>query len=649
MSNTRNNIYMIVDFFRGVAKLIRGLIWLSLRTWRFASGAYLDGQARTDAGWWTPGSSVYTRTGRAGWWAHQPRGHRAGYRLGAVLLLALTVYGWQVAPWLVLALYVAALGAGGFYGVRHLIRTRRRRRFDQTVIRPLYDAIRHRVGVDHYPDAQMNRLLVVPMDYQDNPEMRIVLALPSSFGSDNKVQAELGRLVQNKLGAELDGHWSHIGQPYVEWTHKPKPPDKVLPADIMAQIEAAEDDEGVLGLGTRGETISLSLAVETPHLGMAIGTGGGKSSILRGQLAQFLRRGAEVVICDPGGGSLAEFEGVPGVTIVTEIPDMWDIYDRVQTEMERRYAERLRNPNAKFRRLIVVQEEGNDFYLQSRLYWKSIKDKKDPAEPPIYEKKAQLMVKARKVSINLWDVYQNMEARYVGGTVLGPLIRSQYGLKLLARWDVNTWKFLIGTTPVPRSSRHPGRGVAVIGMEPRQCQFALWTPEEARAFALGDRDAASVTSEEIVDRLRQEDHPVTDVTSPPSLRVIRGGAGGNDAGQTDEDIEDDEEIDSDSDEESEETGEGADEETDTESDDEDENEVREGATISAPPRRYTLAQAARENVVPLSAGALRQAKSTAKVKGWYFPAGRTIDGATTYTVRELEKWYANRQRPASGE
>jgi hypothetical protein len=646
MSGIQNTFYFISDLARGIAKLIKGLIWLTLRLWRFGSGGELDGKARTDAGWTTPGSTVYTRTGSASRWSHLPRLHRAGYRWAGVLILVLTWYGMRSVPWLVFALYVVGGLAGATFGVMNAVRTYQRRRFDQTVVRPLYEAIAHRMGAEQYPAAQMSRLLVVPMDYQTNPNTRIVLALPSTFGTDARVQTELGRLVQNKLGVELDGHWSHVGQPYVEWTHRPQPPEAVTAADIMAQIEAAEDGEGVLGLGSRGESIAISLDSETPHVGMSIDTGGGKSSILRGLLAQYRRKGAELIICDPGGGSLPEFEGVPGVTIVTHVADIWNMIDRVQEEMERRYEERMANPAAKFRRLILTLEEGNDLYLQSVMYWEEIKQKGDKAVPPIYAKLAQLMVKARKVRIHVFVPYQYMEAKYVGGATYGPLIRSQFGMKILARYSVNVWKFLVGTTPVPRASRHPGRGVVVIGMDIRQCQFAWWTPEEARQFALGDEDASSVTSEEIIDRLRQEDPTVTDVTGRPSLYVVNGGRDDNDAGQADDDEDEGEEFDQ-------ETAEEKDEESASESgdeaDDDEKDEVREGATIPAPPRRYTLAHAARERIVPLSAGALRQAKSTAKTKGWYFPAGRTTDGTTTYTARELQRWYENRQRPASGQ
>lgn len=641
--------YAITDVIREAVRFARWVIRMIVRLWRFVSGAPLDGMARTDAGWTERGTAVFTRTGRASWWDYQPRLVRAGIRLGVLLGLYLTFELLKVSFLLTFVIYLG-LGAGlAVLGVLRLMRTRRRRKFDQTVVAPLYQAIRHKLGVDSYPDTAMSKLLIVPMDYESNPEMRIVLALPATFGADNRLQAELSRLVQSKLNIELDGHWSMIGQPYVEWSRKPEPPSMVHPADIENQMAACEDGVAVLGLGTRGETIDMSLNVEAPHLGMSVDTGGGKSSTLRGILAQFLRQGAEVVICDPGGGSLPEFEGVPGVTIVSEIPDIWDIYDRVADEMERRYAERRKNPGAKFRRLILVLEEGNDFYLQSKLYWNEIKAKGDPAEPPFYGKKARLMVKARKIGIHIFDVYQLMEARYVGGTTLGPLIRSQYTMKILVRWQVNVWKFLIGTTPVPRSSRHPGRGVAAIGMDIRQCQFAYWTPEEAREFALGDREAASVTSEEIVDHLRQDRVPVTDADARPSLRVIRGGAHGNDAGQEVDDDEAAEEFDEGIDQEYADEVDSAGAEESAE--DDGEYEVREGATIAAPPRRYTLAEAAKEGVVPgiNSAGALRQAKHTAKTKGWYFPAGRTIDGTTTYTARELQQWAANRQRPAAGE
>lgn len=644
-----NNLYVIADLFRGLIKLVRAAYRLLIGVWRFLTGAALDGKERTDATWTERGSAVFTRTGRTSWWHYQSRLVRAGIRLGALVWAWITWEMLQFSLVLTFVIYLAAGLAAAGYGAVRWWRARLRRKFDQAVVMPLYQAIRHKLGVDSYPESAMSTLLIVPMNYATDPAMRIVLALPASFGADNRLQAELSRIVQSKLNIELDGHWSMVGQPYVEWSLKPEPPSKVLPEDIEQQMQACADGEAVLGLGARSETVEMSLNVTDPHLGMSVDTGGGKSSTLRGLIAQYIRQGAEVVICDPGGGSLQEFEGVPGVTIVSEIRDIWDIYDRVADIMEERYAERRKNPDAKFRRLIVVLEEGNDFYLQSKLLWNEIKKKGDPAEPPFYAKKARLMVKARKIRIHFWDVYQLMEARYVGGQTLGPLIRSQYTMKILVRWSVNVWKFLIGTTPVPRSSKHPGRGVVASGMDVRQCQFAYWTPEEARAYALGDREPASVTSEEIVASLRQEGGSVTDVTDRPSLTVIKGGRAENDAAQDVDDPEIDDEYDEESDQEYAEEGDAEEGEETAESDDD--FEIRDGATVPAPPRRYTLAEAAkdREGIVPLSAGALRQAKHAAKTKGEYFPVGRTTDGVTTYTRKELETWYANRQRAAVGE
>lgn len=61
-------------------------------------------------------------------------------------------------------------------------------------------------------------------------------------------------------------------------------------------------------------------------------------------------------------------------------------------------------------------------------------------------------------------------------------------------------------------------------------------------------------------------------------------------------------------------------------------------------RFYTLAQAAREHVIPLSYGSLRNAKSEAKE---HFPEGREINGVRKWSEAELKTWHQNRSKTTS--
>lgn len=607
--------------YRTVRALWRFMLWSVVVTWRFITGNWMDGEPRTDAGWLRRGEEALTRSGYATRWSHLPRLHRAGWRLLSATVALVTLMGISAAPTITLIVWAVAVFTGSVYLGYRAHRALMLRQHHRAVVRPLYVALRQVIGSQDYPLDQMHKLLSVPVDYAENPDSRIVLQLPPTFGGDAKLQQAITRVVQHKLGVELDGHWSYVGSPYVEFALRPQPPQRVTLADIRERIAAAQDGEAVIGLGSRGETVSVYLDTETPHIGLSIGTGGGKSTILRGMVAQYRQQGAEIVIADVGVISLKEFEGVPGITIVTDVADIWQTLDRLQAEMERRYAEWQRNPAAEFDRLIFVLEEGNDFYLQSIAHWNEIREKKDPAVPPVFMKLAQLMVKARKVKIHVLAVYQNMDARTVGGgsAVAGPLIRAQFGMKILARFSPQTWQFLVGTNPRPKSSRHIGRAIVMVGDEMRITQMAYWEPDEARAVALSSQPPVTLTPVDVTPTQRQSPEDVTSASERPSLRVIKGGAADT-------------------------TSEMPEKATQTS-----ETTTENAPTIPAPPRRYTLAEAAREKVIPMSHGAIRQAKSTAKQKGWYFPPGRTINGVTRYTAAELQQWYENRRQPASGE
>ncbi len=57
-----------------------------------------------------------------------------------------------------------------------------------------------------------------------------------------------------------------------------QPPPLVTLDDIMAAIEAARPDEVVWGIGKRGRVVKNSLSGETPHVGLSMGSGAGKSA-----------------------------------------------------------------------------------------------------------------------------------------------------------------------------------------------------------------------------------------------------------------------------------------------------------------------------------------------------------------------------------
>lgn len=297
-------------------------------------------------------------------------------------------------------------------------------------------------------------------------------------------QTRLKNLVSRRIPGEWDASWDHQNF-VVTFKHPPRPPAKVLFNEVQDIIDGLPDSQVLLGLGTRNEKIVLDFEDETPHVGLSVGTGGGKSSTLRNIIVQQIRKGAEkFIIIDPKLISLDCLDGIPEVEIHTEIMEQWAAIAKFALEMERRYQIKKADKSATFPRWFLVMEEQNDFAEESYQTWMDVKDKKDPARPPVFGQVAKSLFKGRQANMNIISVYQRLTARAAGGTEL----RDQYGAKILARFSPQAWNSLVATTPRPKSSRHNGRAVVVIGGSERVCQLVFVDEREAREYALNGRD-----------------------------------------------------------------------------------------------------------------------------------------------------------------
>lgn len=548
--------------------------WLLVMAWRFTSGAHMDGVERTDAGWIERGTRALTRTGRASRWAYMPRLKRAAWRLGTTTAAAVTSCAYAVYP-VATEVTAGTLAAGGSYVAgRRGVRAWQVREHRRRVVRPLHAALRGPLGLPAKDAGE--KWLDVPRAYRDDPDAVVRLHLPDSFLGDDGTRRLIADTMRRRLGGEWDAHWRLDEYPLsVELRQPPAPPAMVKFADALPIMARAQRGKVFLGKGTRDEEIWLDLDAETPHVAMSMGTGGGKSSTLRVILSQLARGEAErVMILDPKQVSHRWARGIPGVDIYCA-PDEWaSAIAEFRTEMDRRYAEISEHGEEReFPRWVLVVEEMNSMTALLRQWWAKTRDKDDPKNPPALDDLGFCLFMGRQAVMNVLAVLQQANARAMGGSDF----RDQFGCKILARFSPQVWNMLVGTYPRPKSSRHPGRAIVLIGDDEMRAQLAFFTEDEARAYALNDRQAVTVTPARTVRDHRDAD--VT-VTGRPSLTVIDGGE----------------------------------------------------------PERVTLAEAARLQIVPMTYDALRQAKSRRDKNG--FPAGVTRDGKTTYTPHELRAWRA---------
>jgi hypothetical protein len=181
--------------------------------------------------------------------------------------------------------------------------------------------------------------------------------------------------------------------------------------------------------------------------------------------------------------------------------------------MDSRYDALDTDDSLVFSRHVLIIEEQNSLIEDLEQYWDDYRRELSSEERgrtsrinPAITDLRYILNKGRQSRINVISIYQRMSARAAGGGDA----RSQYGAKILARFDHQTWKMLVGTTPVPRSSRIPGRAIFVLGDEQSAVQRAyagIAKPDGSadkegiarlRAFALNDTtDAGGVRPDAI--------------------------------------------------------------------------------------------------------------------------------------------------------
>jgi hypothetical protein len=110
---------------------------------------------------------------------------------------------------------------------------------------------------------------------------RVTLELPPGFGSTRDME-RLEQAVSATLAIEApDAEWDRSGaRPYVTFTSS-RTPARVRLADIGDAIAKAGPDELVLGIGKRGQPVTVDLHAGRPHLALSVGSGGGKTRTAR--------------------------------------------------------------------------------------------------------------------------------------------------------------------------------------------------------------------------------------------------------------------------------------------------------------------------------------------------------------------------------
>ncbi|MFF9908774.1 hypothetical protein ACF1HU_35840 [Streptomyces olivaceus] len=460
--------------------LVAVIAWLAFKG-RRRSGS--GGGIPAEPPRWLPYRWVYPRVRRFAWFRVVPRWVRSTALWG----LAALVVGWNTNPVLTVVVVVVTASAGGFLA-HH---TRDRRRHFRDLVVPLWMTVANLLDVPK--GESIRQWLTVPYRL-DADSAKVVLRVPRDFRGSDMQRHEITALMERRLPGEWESTWDW-GRFCVTLKHPPAPPAFVSYADVVDALRKVKDGRPLVGLGTRADVVHGDFDQEAPHWALSMGTGAGKSTFLRLTIAQLARFTAyegkpgpveRIDIMDPKRISQNCFRGVPGVYIHKTAESWVRTVQEFRAEMERRYETLDEDDKAVFPRRFLFIEEMNSFTRLIKEWWDSVREKSDPRTPPVVNDISFILNQGRQARMHVVSVFQQMNARAAGGSEA----RDQYGMKLLARFSPAAWNMLVGTYPRPKSSRHAGRAIVMVGDDQRIIQMPFITAKEARKFALNGRKPA---------------------------------------------------------------------------------------------------------------------------------------------------------------
>ena len=441
--------------------------------WRWFSGHPLDGKHRTDASWTRSSMKTLHPTGRVVRWHHLPRLHRGVIRTLATLATPPLAVGLATRPWLTLAVLgvlILALALAFRGRVRRgLLQWRHQRAW----VRPLGRALAAELG------TPPTRLVITP------DRSRVIIGLGDEFTGGERERAAVTQAVTAKLAIEApDAEWSLTGRkPQVTFTQSKPPPARVAFADIRQAIEDARAHEIVWGIGRRGEVVKNSVDTDSPHVGLSMKSGDGKSTVAKNAAAQLAFHGALLLVIDYKLISHMWARGLPNVAYAGTEEEITIALMWLQEEIRRRNGVALAGADIEGEvhsdvgpPVFVIAEELNATQDRLRAYWRAEGGK---GRPPAAEALDEAMFIGRQVRVHILQIGQRLSAKASGSGDA----RENLGIRLMCDPSGPTWKMLGFDHAQPPPSGHKGRLQVVTAKTVREVQGAFLTGAQARAFA----------------------------------------------------------------------------------------------------------------------------------------------------------------------
>lgn len=264
--------------------------------WRYLTGQPWHGRAISDRGWLRPASDkTLPRTGHVPRFHCLPRWKQTVRRTSPVLAAVVIAAGLAADRRVTLLALGAAAAAGLAFAVWRLDMWLRTREPHRTYVKPLHMALASRVGV---------AVAAKPGYIKMSPDRgTTVIRLRQGFHAEPKEREQISRIAADRLCLTAPKvEWHLKGpRPYllVEKTVPPVPPPAMVTLDMIIEaIHKASPAELITGIGIGEKIMRLSLETDSPHIGLCIPSGDGKSVFAQLIAGQLLYKGGICLIID---------------------------------------------------------------------------------------------------------------------------------------------------------------------------------------------------------------------------------------------------------------------------------------------------------------------------------------------------------------
>jgi hypothetical protein len=462
--------------------------------WRWMTGMPHHGKPLTNRGWLRKGTPpAHTASGHATRLHFLPRWQHTLIRSAPTLAVLAVIYGWfadraVTEGWLT----IAVIGGTYWLGWRAL-RAFRQREHHQQWMTPLHMRLAPMLDIPSVNKPESWLEISAARDF-------VKVALPQSFHPDAKDKERIQDIVATTVGmhANCEPHWDKLTgpEPYVTFTRSVPAPDLVTLEDLRPHIVAAGPDEIVLGIGRDGKVVKVSLASDSPHIGLSMPTGDGKSVIVQLILAQVLFRGGIGLILDNKLFSHPwALYAMPNVRYAGTPEQIHNALLWLGGQIEQRKQDAFEGIDLQGRirvsvgpRAMIVGEELNVTTAKLRKYWKA---SGGGGPSPALEVLDEVAFIGRQLKIHALMVAQLLTARATGSTANDSSVRENCGVRMLGgNSSAAAWKMLAPEVTMPPKTLHPGRVQVVTRRGVEECQIAYLNPlgrsntPEARMLAL---------------------------------------------------------------------------------------------------------------------------------------------------------------------